>query len=176
MQEGRTDVLSRLKREKVLEIQRTRGEKKRDEWRRTEECAGRVDERRREEERIDERERGESRVGGGPDPVDTTTTTNITAATSTTTSTKQDRARNLVPTRMHRYTAGSPDSFFRTYVPLFLSLSLPCSFPALAVFISLFFHPSRSRQSAILRGNVLPIPLRRVDFLTMSLARTYCLS
>lgn len=61
MQEGRTDVLSRLKREKVLEIQRTRGEKKRDEWRRTEECAGRVDERRREEERIDEREREENR-------------------------------------------------------------------------------------------------------------------
>lgn len=29
IQEGRTDVLSRLKREKVLEIQRTRGEKKR---------------------------------------------------------------------------------------------------------------------------------------------------
>lgn len=38
IQEGRTDVLSRLKREKMLEIQRTRGEKKRDEW--TEEKRG----------------------------------------------------------------------------------------------------------------------------------------
>lgn len=45
-------------------------------------------------------ERGESRVGGGLDPVDTATTTNIITA-STTTSTIRDRARNLVPTRVH---------------------------------------------------------------------------
>lgn len=137
MQEGRTNEgLSGLKREKALEVQRTRSEKKRDERRRREECAGRVDERRREEERIDEREReGESRVVGGPDPVDTTTTANIATATSTMTmSTMRDRARNSVPTRCtHRCTARSsplPHSlplFFlsrRIHLPILSPLAL----------------------------------------------------
>lgn len=174
MQEGRTNGLSRLKGEKALGITKNakRKEKRRmnegeernapGAWMRGEE---------RKNESTKGRERGESRVGGGPDPVDTTTTTNITTATSTTMSTMQDRARNLVSTRMHTpiHRAGSSRFFFSDFtcsLPLFLSLSTlsPYSSPD-------FFTPRA--LDAILRGN---IPLRWVDFLTLTLARTYCLS
>lgn len=176
MQEGRTDVLSRLKREKVLEIQRTRGEKKRDEWRRTEECAGRVDERRREEERIDEREREENR---GLVAAQTRSIRPLPPTSPPPPLPRRARSRTERGTWFLRECTDTQRDLpilFSELTCLSFSLSLSCSFPALAVFVSLFFHPSRSRQSAILRGNVLPIPLRRVDFLTMSLARTYCLS
>lgn len=59
--------------------------------------------------------------------------------------------------------------FFRTYVPFFLSpVFWPYSSP-------IFFHPSLSTIHHFERESA-PIPLRWVDFLTMTLARTYYLS
>jgi len=65
--------------------------------------------------------------------------------------------RNLIPTRTHRYTTESSRFFLST-----LRASLSLFFAPSAtrcIHLSIFFHPSRSRRSAILRGNVLPFSL-----------------
>lgn len=66
---------------------------------------------------------------------------------------------------------GLPVSFFLTLrAPPPLSLSLSTPSPSRRIHLPIFFTPRA--LDAILRGNV---PLRWVDFLTMTLARTYCL-
>lgn len=140
--------------------------RKEERWRRREECTGRVDERWREEERIDERGREENRG------LVAAQTRSIRPLLPSSPPPLPRRARcraerNLVPTRMHV-------PIYSGIFPFLFSDLTSCSVaPSRRIHLPIFFHPSRSRRSAILRGNV---PLRWVDFLTMTLARTYCLS
>jgi len=168
MQEGRTDVLSRLKREKTLEIQRTRGEKRRDEW--TEKKRGMCWARGREVKRGRngstkgrEENRGLAAQTRSIRPLPPTSPPLPRRARGRT-------ERNLIPTRTHRYTTESSRFFFSTRLSFSLFRSL-YSLSSLDIFSPLALSTIRHFKRE--RAPILP---RRVDFLTMTLARTYCLS
>jgi len=82
--------------------------------------------------------------------------------------------RNLIPTRTHRYTTESSRFFLST-----LRASLSLFFAPSAtrcIHLSIFFSPLALSTIRHFKRERAPILPRRVDFLTMTLARTYCLS
>lgn len=159
--------LTKLKREKALEIQRTRGEKKRDEREERNVPGAWM---RGEERKNESTKEGERRIEGWwrprPGRYDHYHHHHRHLHHD-----EYDAGQNgtwSLRECMYQYIVGSSRFFFLT---LHLSLSFA---PSRRTHLLIFFHPSRSRRSAILRENV---PLRGwVDFLTMTLARTYCLS